>query len=678
MNHFSLKLRIILLSSFLYYILLFISLLYLLIFISLYECKSIYNKNDNSFNLKIINYKIKDNKITISFDNLIGTYYFDNDNEKNTFINTYNLGDKVFIKGELVEPTNNTIFNTFNYKKYLNNKRIKYILKINSIKKISNNKNIFLRIKNFFYKRIYSIKYNSYLYAFILGDISNIDETVYGNYKINGVTHLFALSGLHVSMFSSILLFIINRINKNEKISFIIVSLFLLFYSFLASFSPSILRATIFFILSSINKIYYFYIKPKHLLYLTFIILILINPLYIYNTGFILSFTISFFILLNNEYKEKTNLLYISLISFLSSFPIIINMNYEINIIGFLNNIIFIPLVTYLIFPLSIISLLIPKISILLNVLTNIMESISYISSNIVNISISFSKFNTIYIIIYYILLILIIKTKKRIKLILVLFILFLYLKSMFNNDNYVYYLDVNQGDSSLIVLDNKNILIDTGGIYNKNDINTSIIPFFKSIGIKKIDYLILTHGDYDHMGWSIELVNNYKVDKVIFNCGNINDLESNLIKVLNKKNIKYYICLNEIDNINILNTKEYNNENDNSNVVYLEINGYKFLFMGDAGIDKEKDILNKYNINNIDVLKIGHHGSRTSSSKEFIDEMNPKYSIISVGKSNRYGHPNKEVLNVLNNSKIYRTDQDGSIMFKIKNNKIKIETCEQ
>ena len=100
-------------------------------------------------------------------------------------------------------------------------------------------------------------------------------------------------------------------------------------------------------------------------------------------------------------------------------------------------------------------------------------------------------------------------------------------------------------------------------------------------------------------------------------------------------------------------------------------------MFMGDAGIEKEKDILDKYNISDIDVLKVGHHGSKTSSSKEFIDDINPKYSVISVGKKNRYGHPNKEVLDVLSNSKIYRTDEDGSIMFKIKNNKLKIKTCE-
>ena len=188
----------------------------------------------------------------------------------------------------------------------------------------------------------------------------------------------------------------------------------------------------------------------------------------------------------------------------------------------------------------------------------------------------------------------------------------------------------------------------------------------------------ILSHGDYDHMGETINLVNNFKVEKVVFNWGEFNDLEKELIKVLNKKKIPYYSCIKElnIDNnkIYFLQTKEYDNENDNSNVIYTELDGY--IFMGDASIAAEKEIMSKYNLPAIDVLKVEHHGSRTSSSKEFINDINPKYSIISVRKNNRYGHPNKEVLENLKDSKIYRTDLDGSIMFKVKNNKLKIETC--
>ena len=151
------------------------------------------------------------------------------------------------------------------------------------------------------------------------------------------------------------------------------------------------------------------------------------------------------------------------------------------------------------------------------------------------------------------------------------------------------------------------------------------------------------SHGDYDHMDEAINLVNKFKKDNY---------------------------------NLEFLNTKIYDNENDSSNVIYTELDSYKFMFMGDAEAKKEKGILDKYNLRDIDVLKVGHHGSKTSSSKNFISKINPKYSIISVGKNNRYGHPNKEVLNNLSDSKIYRTDQDGSVMFKIKNNKLEIKTC--
>ena len=181
-------------------------------------------------------------------------------------------------------------------------------------------------------------------------------------------------------------------------------------------------------------------------------------------------------------------------------------------------------------------------------------------------------------------------------------------------------------------------------------------------------------------MGEAINLVENFKVEKVIFNCGEFNELEQGLIKVLDKKKIPYYSCIQEL-NINdnklyFLNNKDYDNENDNSSVIYTKLNNHKFLFMGDAGVEVEQDLIEKYNLQNIDVLKVGHHGSKTSSSKTFIDNIKPIYSIISVGKNNRYGHPYDSVLDNLEDSQIYRTDQNGSIMFRIKNDKLEINTC--
>jgi len=144
----------------------------------------------------------------------------------------------------------------------------------------------------------------------------------------------------------------------------------------------------------------------------------------------------------------------------------------------------------------------------------------------------------------------------------------------------------------------------------------------------------------------AINLVENFKVEKVIFNCGEFNELEQELIEVLDKKKIPYYSCIKELnidDNkLYFLNNKDYGNENDNSSVIYTELNNHKFLFMRDAGVKVEEDLIKKYNLQDIDILKVGHHGSKTSSSKNFIKKIEPKYSITSVGKNNKFGHPNK------------------------------------
>lgn len=160
-------------------------------------------------------------------------------------------------------------------------------------------------------------------------------------------------------------------------------------------------------------------------------------------------------------------------------------------------------------------------------------------------------------------------------------------------------------------------------------------------------------------MGDGLYLIDKFKVENVIFNCGEFNALEKELIKKLNKRKVNYCSCVKELNigkyKLDFSNTKDYDNENDNSSVIYLKFNNYKFLFMGDAGEKRENDILEKYDLKNIDFLKIGHHGSNTSSSKEFISKVKPKYSLISVGKNNRYGYPKEEVLNTLKSSKIYR-----------------------
>lgn len=164
------------------------------------------------------------------------------------------------------------------------------------------------------------------------------------------------------------------------------------------------------------------------------------------------------------------------------------------------------------------------------------------------------------------------------------------------------------------------------------------------------------------------------------FNMNEYNNNELSLQKFLKKREIKY----EKIGETKFMMGKffvqalsiDFDNENDSSIMLAINAEKLKLLFMGDSGKIVENYLLKNAVLGKVGILKVGHHGSKTSSGKEFIESIKPKYSIISVGKNNRYGHPNKEVLEIFKNSKIYRTDKDGSIMFRINKNKLKIETC--
>ena len=166
----------------------------------------------------------------------------------------------------------------------------------------------------------------------------------------------------------------------------------------------------------------------------------------------------------------------------------------------------------------------------------------------------------------------------------------------------------------------------------------------------------------------------------VIFNRGDRSSLEEEDIGILDDRGIRYDTFGDKISvhgvYLYFLNDKIFDNENDNSNVIYFEYLKYKFLFMGDASSNVEDYVMSKYNLSDITFFKVGHHGSKTSSSKDFIDCITPKISLISLGRGNIYGHPNEEVLENLNNSKIYRTDLDGSINIKINKIKVRVRTA--
>ena len=209
-----------------------------------------------------------------------------------------------------------------------------------------------------------------------------------------------------------------------------------------------------------------------------------------------------------------------------------------------------------------------------------------------------------------------------------------------------VYFINVGQGDSILLKDHNKTVLLDTGGNLKFDMAKETLIPFFRKIGVRHIDLLITSHDDYDHSGAANSLIENFRV----YEYRHYREEFPYQIGKINLKNLNYY----------------NGDENDSSLVFMIDFMNKKWLLTGDASIETEKWLINSGEDLDCDILKVGHHGSKTSSCEQFIVATSPSEAIISCGGNNRYGHPNQEVIDRLNkhNIKIRRTDLEGTISY--------------
>lgn len=617
---------------------------------------------------------IKNDKIDIVLnakEKILVSYYSDNCH--------YKLGDKVKIMGQLNKPSINSVFNLFNYRNYLLSKKIYFHLKADSVEKVSNNDNWFFKIKNSIIDKINTYKSSTYLKTFILGDQSEINNNMKLIYQENGINHLLAISGMQVTLYANLMLFILNKVFK--KGNHMLVSIFLMIYAFLTNLMPSIVRAVLFFTFSKLK------LNRFDLMMIIAGMMLIYNPYYIYNVGFVFSFLISLFLInygyLIEQYKNYLiKLLVTSLICFLVSIPILINNFFTINLMSPIINIFFVPYVSFIIFPISLLTICFPIFDPLLLILVNFLEYSSIVFNNI-NINLIFSKVPFIIFILYYVIIVLVLNKSKYIYL-LIIFMFIHYNIRLFMNNSYLTMIDVGQGDSILLEIKGGAILIDTGGVFTTSNYSMAIsktIPYLKSLGIKNLDYLIITHGDHDHIGEAWNLVSNFKVNEVIFNSGNNNDLELKLINLLDIKKIRYqFINKGKIiykkHELHFINDKDILNENEDSLVLYTKIANQNILFMGDTGKETEKYLLNTYNLSNMDILKVGHHGSKNSSDQLFIKKTTPKISLISAGLNNQFKHPHQEVIDSLDNinSLTYVTSINGSIRINLSN--LKVYTC--
>ena len=686
-----LRLRKILLCNYLYYLIFLLSVIYTAIFINIkHEFKL--NLNSKILIGRVEFISLSENKLSLIVKNkekVKATYYLTNKDEIH-LIKQIHLGDKVRLEGEFSLPLTNKDEYSFDYERYLKTKKIYYLFKIEKLSVISSSKNIFLHIKEFVINRCK----DKYLKVFVLGDKSSLDSSVVRTYQDLGISHLFAISGMHVSLLSTMLLKLLKWLQVKEDNRLKIVSCILLFYLFLTTFSVSILRAVLFFICFSFNKIYYTYIDSKNIFLLVAAISLFINPFYIYDVAFIYSYSISFSLIVManfiNSFKSYFKSLFVtSIISFLVGIPTSLYFFNQLNFLSIIYNLFYVPFISYIVFPLALISFLVPQVLKVFELSVSFLEFTASTLSKITFSKLIFCSCNILIYFIYIILIICILKlissSNKRVVLIFILLLVFHYFIPTLFDKNYLMMIDVGQGDSILIHSKGKNMLIDTGGIetyQNKsfkssNDskvvINTTI-PLLKKLGISKIDYLVLTHGDFDHAGEAINLIRNFNVDKIYLNQGKFNSLEKKII-MNHKKTFqiaeKDLIKLGRISLISL--NKAFDDENDSSTILLMYYKNLKILLTGDASVKSEKYILDTYDLGHVDILKLGHHGSKTSTDEDLLKEIRPSLGLISCGKNNKFNHPHKVTIEKLKKYRVnyLRTDIEGSIKINLDTLKI-------
>lgn len=629
--------------------------------------KTYYTKKENTVIGTVEKITTDDKRIILVIkakEKIQGIYYF-NSNHQNK-IKDLKIGDKVKLIGKITKPKTPTTKNLFDYSFYLKKQGIYHLIIIDKIEVINNSTKIFDRIKNLLNKKTT----HTYIQAFLLGNDEKIKEEVKISYQENGISHLLAISGMQFYLIANTILRILKKIKVSKKPSYLITFLIIFAYFLILDLNASILRGMLFFLLFSANKVWELNLTKTRLILFSIIITILINPYFITEAAFFYSFTISIGLLY--FFQETTSyfksLCYSSILSFLLSLPISLYYFYQINGLSIIYNLFYIPYVNLIVFPLTIITALIPIIEPLYQLSITILEQSSLLLSKIEIGKLIFPKVNIIIYLLEFLFLLIYLKKKQKKVLIIIITIFLGHYLSFYLKPDFIKLIDVGQGDSILLCSKGKTALIDTGGKISINGEESSTItkyitiPLLKSLGIKELDYLFLTHGDMDHMGESIYLMNHFKVKKIYINLGKISFLENKLLKEKPKKSKQDSTFL--LGNFTIFQiNKVWKDENDSSSVYYVSHPNLNILFMGDATTKTEKYLLKKYNLD-IDILKVGHHGSSTSTGIMFLKKTSPRLALISVGKNNNYNHPNKEVLNSLeiNNIPYLMTKDSGTI----------------
>ena len=654
-------------------------------------------------------------------------------------ISSIRYGNKILVRGTVSRFKEDTNLGGFNLMRYYRSQNIIYPVYADEYNIIDNS---YYYISNIAYKTAALLKKSIYracdakdasvFSAMILGDKKNLDEEIYELYKKNGIAHILAISGLHISLVGMSFYRLLRHIGLNYAISATIGSSFIIFYGLMTGMGISSQRAIIMFVICVIADVIGRTYDILSAMSLSALIMLAYSPYLIENAGFWLSYLAIVGITVVNpvlldEYKktiakrdkesykniEKDKAIQNSFIKSmiesmiksmicsisitLITMPVIMYMSYEIPLYSIFLNLLIIPLAPVIIFSgaaVAISGLLSVKVATFCSGIGIMVLKVYEISCKLLSMipysTIITGKPMMINIVIYYVIFIVVlilIKTSHKEYGAVGMIIAIICLTFSYHSSLEVTMLDVGQGDG-IVIRDYRGsiYMIDGGSTTEKQLAKYTLVPFYKAYGISNIDYVIITHMDADHYSGIKEILeeDSFKINNLIMgDVANKSDAYNELVELATKRGVKVsYIS----DGMMIKNRKfsveclspesgiYKDNTNEVSVALELNYNDVKMLFTGDIVDSGEeymkKRIMQKYanEAAEYDILKVAHHGSKYSTTEEFLEGIDIDNALISCGEGNRYGHPHDETLERLISAgaKIYNTKDGGAIMVKL------------
>lgn len=696
-----------------------------------YESK--YKKYDNK-NISIegtIISDIEEKEYNYTFTIRTKDGYFLVNLKKNKEEISLEYGDKLQISGEYQEPNKARNYKGFDYKNYLKINKIYGIIRVDLYtniiikhqKNLSNFKLLIHKIREKLKQNIQELLTKE-TYALgigiLIGDNSRINEKIVEDFKNSNLSHMLAVSGAHINYVVLTVSILFTKKRAGIKAQRVVTIMMMLFFMELTQMTSSVVRAGISCIIYMLASLLYRKADVINAMAISTLLILLNNPFKLFDIGFQLSYAgtlgiILFCNLINIPIKNKLlkylkDSIIISISANIFIIPIMMYQFHTISLTFILSNLLAGPLLGISII-LEIIVLLISFMSIniaaipakVLNILLILIINIANWFSNIEISKIYVITPKIISIVAYYLICAAIILKQKNRKIIVIIMLTVLII-NLFPTPKKlrINFIDVGQGDSTLIRTEtNKVILIDSGGSTASSSFdvgNKVLLPYLLDRRIKKIDFIIVSHFDADHCQAFETVIDNINVRKVVV-CKQsmITQEYLNIINKCKKKNIKI-IVVERGDKLKIDKRAEFEILHPgerflddgkgglNANAIVCKMNYklnngkiFSILFTGDIEVEAEKELEQVYGKKlKADILKIAHHGSKTSSREEFIKLVSPKIALIGVGENNKFGHPADITLERLEkeNVKVYRTDQMGEVSITMnKNGEIKVKT---